>query len=140
MNKLTVVGCSLLAMLVLVPKSANAATNTTCTVTGVMWAKYMTPTTINGTSVVPTDQMMILCSDGNGYDSHIGTASQVAQAPMNPPNNPFAGCYATADAVKSMESLAVSARLSGKTLTIWWTARSCPGNAGQRSVDSVTLN
>jgi hypothetical protein len=50
-----------------------------------------------------------------------------------------AGCYASPDGVKALATLAIAARLSGRTLSIWWTARSCPGNAGQLSIDSVTL-
>jgi hypothetical protein len=134
MKKLMVVGCSLFALIALAPKSADAANNITCTVTSVLWQKYATPAQ-GGTSAVPTDILLIGCSDGNGYATYIGSSSQVALVP--PATN--AGCYASADGVKAMESMAVAAKLAGKTLSIWWSSRSCPGNAGQRSIDSITL-
>ena len=119
-RKVAILGPLLFALVALLPGRAVAA-NLTCTVTSVTWQKY--------SSTVPTDLLMVGCSDGNGYAAYVGTSSQVTTN----------GCYATADAVKAFESMAVSARLAGKPLSIWWTSRSCPGNAGQRSLDSLTL-
>lgn len=122
MTKLVVAGSLLLAMVTLFPRTADAVPPFMCTVTSVGWQKY--------TSGVPTDLLMIGCSDTTAYASYIGTNAQVTGS---------TGCYATADAVKGFESLAISARLSGRPLGIYFTTRSCPGNAGQRSIDSVYL-
>jgi hypothetical protein len=134
MIKVAALVCSTAALIVLAPKTADASTNITCTVTSVLWQKYSTPAP-QQPSGVPTDILVIGCSDNNGYGSYIGSPSEVALAPPAP----NAGCYASPDSVKSFATLATAALLSGKTLSIWWTARSCPGNAGQLSIDSVTL-
>ena len=134
MIKIAALVCSMFALLALAPKTADASTNTNCTVTSVLWQKYFTPAP-GQQSVVPTDILVIGCSDNNGYGSYIGSPSDVALVP--PAAN--AGCYASPDAVNAFAALAITAQLSGKMLSIWWTARSCPGNRGQLSIDSVTL-
>jgi hypothetical protein len=134
MIKIAALVCSMSALLAVAPKTADASTNINCTVTSVLWQKYVTPAQ-GQQSGVPTDILVIGCSDNNGYASYIGSPSEVALVP--PAAN--AGCYASPDAVKALATLATAARLSGRTLSIWWTGRSCPGNAGQHSIDSVTL-
>jgi hypothetical protein len=134
MIKIAALVCSMFALLGLAPKTADASTNINCTVTSVLWQKYATPAP-GQPSGVPTDILVIGCSDNNGYGSYIGSSSEVALVP--PAAN--AGCYASPDAVHAFAALAITARLSGRTLSIWWTARSCPGNAGQLSIDSVIL-
>ena len=134
MVKIVAIVCSMFALLALASKSVDASTNTNCTVTSVLWQKYLTPAP-GHQSGVPTDILVIGCSDNNGYGSYIGSPSEVALVP--PSLN--AGCYASPDAMHAFAALAMTARLSGRTLSIWWTARSCPGNRGQLSIDSVTL-
>jgi hypothetical protein len=134
MIKIAVVVCSIFALLALAPRTADASTNVNCSVTSVLWQKYATPDP-GRTSVVPTDILVIGCSDNNGYGSYIGSPSDVALLP--PAAN--AGCYASPDAVNAFAALAITAQLSGRMLSIWWTPRSCPGNRGQLSIDSMTL-
>ena len=134
LNKIAVLVCSMFALLALALKTAEASTNITCTVTSVLWQKYSTPAP-GQPSGVPTDILVIGCSDNNGYGSYIGSPSEVALVP--PAAN--AGCYASPDAVHAFAALATTARLSGRTLSIWWTTRPCPGAPNQHSIDSVTL-
>jgi hypothetical protein len=122
MKRFAIVGALAVVFMILCPlgKSAHAS-ETLCTVTSVGWQKH--------TTGVNYDLLLIGCSDGAGYAAYIGSATDVGKFT----------CWGSADAVKSLESMAVAARLSGKQLDIYWTTRSCPGNAGQKSIDSLYL-
>ena len=96
---------------------AQADTQETCNVTGV---------SISGQySGVPYDVLIISCSDGNAFWSYIGTAGT--------------GCYSDSDAVRSWEAIALSARVTGTQLTIFWNQKSCPGNSTAKIMDFVTM-
>jgi hypothetical protein len=113
------VGCLILTVSIVGLSSgrAQAATQETCTVNGILWQ-----TPISG---VPNDLLLISCADGSSYNAYVGTPG---------------GCFMDADTVKSWEALAMAARITGNTLTIWWNAMSCPGNAGSRIPASITMN
>lgn len=100
-------------------RRAHAATQETCTVNGIFWQTVQTTPS--------NDLLLISCTDGTSYDAYIGTPA---------PNS----CYMDADTAKAWAALAMAARITGNTLTIWWNTISCPGNTSARIPSSVTLN
>jgi len=117
-TKITVTGILLSVLVVALSAGpAEASTQETCVVNAVLFQVH--------TAAVPNDLLLIGCADGTSYNAYIGTAGT--------------GCYSDADAVKSLETIALSARITGNPLTIWWNAQSCPGNSGARVIESITM-
>jgi hypothetical protein len=124
MSRRALVACSLLALVALSPGPAHAASSSTpCQVTKVLFQ--------GRTAGVPNnDLLMIECTDPvNGTNSYVSYIS----------STPNQTCLSSADAVKAWESIALSASLSGRPLTIWWNTASCPGNANAKTISSITL-
>jgi hypothetical protein len=96
---------------------AEASTQETCTVSSILFQPAQPPT-------VPEDLLLVSCTDSTSYIIYVGTPG---------------GCYADINAVQSMEAVALTARLTGNPMTIWWTAVSCPGNAGARIMNTISM-
>lgn len=122
-KRLTLVASSIIMLgIVLSPRSAEANGSETCTV-GTVWYAPALTSPIGASS----DMLVVGCTnDGTNYYIAVGT----------PAAN---GCYASVDAIKGMESLAVSGRLSGKSLTIPWYTATCPGVGSVRVLSEIGL-
>jgi hypothetical protein len=97
---------------------ARADTQETCTVNSVVIQPPVTG--------IPETLMLIGCTDNTGYLVYVGT--------------PAAGsCYVNSDTLKSMEAIALTARVTGNPLTIFWNQVSCPGNSAARIIDYIQM-
>jgi hypothetical protein len=103
--------------------SAEAFTNETCTVGSVSYAPaYISPIGIN------SDMLVIGCSnDSTYYYLAVGTPTSSTV------------CIASVDAVKALEAVALTARASGKTLTIPYATATCPGVGSVRMLSELAL-
>ena len=103
-------------------RPADAAVNqATCTVSGVIMASEAA-----GFSA-QADFFQINCSEGPVYLTYIGTPNTLA---------PTAGCNSSADTVKNYVATALTARVTGVPLTVFWQSNvtACPGGATGKNI------
>jgi hypothetical protein len=112
------VACLLFALATLTPGTGHAASSTSCQISSVLLQGRTT-------GVPNNDLLLVSCTDGTSYVAYIGT--------------PGTGCYSSSDAVKGWETLALSASLSGRPITVWWNQMSCPSNSTARVISSLIL-
>ena len=86
---------------------ALASSNTICNAAGVWFAANPTPWGAG------TDALVLTCSDGSAYYLYVGASG--------------GACTANIDAVKSLMSLATTARVAGNQLTVFYNTQSCQG-------------
>jgi hypothetical protein len=121
--KTTLVASSLLVLgAVLCTKSAEALTflSATCTPTAVYYAPPGSPLTS-----ATTDVMAVTCAEGATYYVAVGT--------------PGAQCFASADAVKALYSMALTARTSGAPMTMEYNVTTCYGVTNARYIIEAGL-
>jgi hypothetical protein len=120
--KLVVSGIILLSA-ALSTKSAEAFTNETCTV-GTVWYAPANISPINASG----DMLIIGCTNDN-TNYYLAVGSPIVAN----------GCYTSIDAIKALEVVALTARASGKTLTIPYYPASCPGVGSVRVFSELGL-
>jgi hypothetical protein len=106
-----IIGFGLLLPLLVITMSAapsEAASNEKCTVASVWFQGG------NGGGNGGAELLDVGCSDGNHYTLYVGTPG---------------GCYSDAQGVKAMEAIALTAKVTGSQLNIWYSTMSCPGNS-----------
>jgi hypothetical protein len=125
-SRRALVACALLGSVTLSPGAAHAATlSSPCQVTKVVLQGRIA-------AIPSNDLLLIECTDPvNGTLSYVSYIS----------STPNQQCNSSADAVKGWESMALSASLSGRPLSIWWTTvtNTCPGNSNARVINSITF-
>jgi hypothetical protein len=116
MIKRAAFGLSLVVVSLLFGLPARAST-TSCTVTTVGW-------TAQSSSNV--QQLWITCQDQSVHIAYL--------------NNTNAACNVSIDSLRMIQSLATSARLTGRALSIFWGSQSCGGSSSVRIIQGVELN
>jgi hypothetical protein len=112
----------LLPLLLVIALAAATAQATSqepaCNVTNV----YLQPG--NGGGYNGQEVLSVSCSDSTVYFLYVGTPG---------------GCYGDIQGVKAMEAIALSARITGAPVSIWWSALNCPGASNIRVMNSIAM-
>jgi hypothetical protein len=115
MNKIAALMLSLIALSMLSPEPAQAATGheNNCTVVNINW-------------ISPPDSINLVCASGTVYVAFL--------------NGFGPGTCATVDidTLKAYESLGIAARVSGLVVTVWWD-NTCGSNAVNGIISSLEL-
>jgi hypothetical protein len=116
MTKNAALGVSLAFLSALIPAPAMAANATSCVVTSVGWQAKAGPR-----------YLYLTCQDGSTHLAYVNSSSNTS------------GCNADIDSLRMFESLATAAKLSGRTLSIFWTQQSCQ-NGSSRIIEGMELD
>lgn len=109
-GKITAIVFLALLGIALSSTSVHAFTNETCTVGSVWFAPVISPIG------AANDVLSIGCRNDNTF-YYLEAGTQVQSG----------GCFADIDAVKALEAIALTARITGNPLTIPYYTANCPG-------------
>ena len=121
-KKLTWVTSSIIMLGIVLSSGSAKAASETCTV-GTVWYAPAKTSPIGANS----DMLVVGCSnDGTNYYIAVGTPAA-------------SGCFASVDAIKAMEAIALSAKTSGRTLTIPYYMATCPNLGSVRILSELGM-
>jgi hypothetical protein len=121
-----IAGLGLLLPLFAITKAAPAqatALESNCTVSQV----YFQPG--NGGGNGGLEMLSVSCSDNSSYVLYVGPPQPMTTV----------ACYGTEEGVKAMETIAMSARMSGTPVNIWYQNLNCPGASNIRVLTAIYM-